>query len=435
MKYKTIDLCAGIGGIRRGFELTGEFENVLSAEIDEFACKTYEKLFGENPMNDLTTEEFKQEVVKTKYDVLLAGFPCQTFSRAGLQMGFRDSTKGTIFFDIADIISRTHPRAVFLENVDNLVSHDGGNTIRKIIETLEDELDYRVIGVNIDENGEYIYNRSSFVRNTKNFGLPQNRPRAYIMAFSKKKYGSAIKQLNGQLPFSSDYCVYNDVRDVLERKVDDKYYMSQGYLDTLKRHKERNKKNGNGFGFCIVNKGSSKRMIANAILATGGSGKERNLIYQPRKGIAGKMVSSKKTPLNSEGIRTMTPTEWGRLQGFIGYGFVEDGIDTFSFPDKTTDGQKYKQFGNSVSIPVIQAMANFMLQCFYTLEKQQVEVVRAMAQNNSSFNKRDVMEMLDLSSSQAGYLIKKMIENGELIKKSTGKTTCYVKPKSRKKKG
>ena len=117
MAYKTIDLCAGIGGIRRGFELTGEFENVLSAEIDDFACKTYEHLFGENPKNDLTSEEFKKKAASTDYDVLLAGFPCQTFSIAGKKLGFRDTTKGTIFFDIADIISRTNPRAVFLENV------------------------------------------------------------------------------------------------------------------------------------------------------------------------------------------------------------------------------------------------------------------------------------------------------------------------------
>ncbi len=163
-------------------------------------------------------------------------------------MGFRDSTKGTIFFDIADIISRTQPRAVFLENVDNLISHNKGNTIKTIIETLEDELGYRVIGVNIDENGEYVYSRSSFVRNTKYFGLPQNRPRAYIMAFSKKKYGSAIKLLNGQLPTSSERTIYYDLRDVLEKDVDDKYYMSQGYLDTLKKQRERNRSKGNGFG-------------------------------------------------------------------------------------------------------------------------------------------------------------------------------------------
>jgi len=432
--YKTIDLCAGIGGIRKGFELTGEFENVLSAEIDEYACRTYEKLFGDDPRNDLTTEEFKQKTIDTKYDVLLAGFPCQTFSRAGLQKGFRDTTKGTIFFEIADIISKTQPRAVFLENVDNLVSHDHGNTIETIIKTLEEELDYRVIGVSLNEDGEYIYSRSSFVRNTKYFGLPQNRPRAYIMAFSKKKYGKAVKQLNAQLPLDSDICVYQSVLDILEKRVEDKYYMSQGYLDTLKRHKERNKNNGNGFGYCVVNRKGVKNPIANAILATGGSGKERNLIYQPRKGIAGKLVSSKKTPLNNEGIRIMTPTEWGRLQGFIGYGFIDkDGVDQFAFPDDMTDGQKYKQFGNSVSIPVINKMAEFMLECFQTLEKQQVEVVRALAKNYESFNKRDVMELLDLSAYQAGNLLKKMVEDNELTRLSKGKTSCYTKSKRRKK--
>ena len=101
-------------------------------------------------------EEFKKKAVETNYDVLLAGFPCQTFSIAGQKLGFRDTTKGTIFFDIADIISRTKPRAVFLENVENLVSHDKGATLKRIITTLEDELEYRVIGVTIDENGEYI---------------------------------------------------------------------------------------------------------------------------------------------------------------------------------------------------------------------------------------------------------------------------------------
>ena len=157
MIYKTIDLCAGIGGIRRGFELTGKFENVLSAEIDPSAAKTYEHLYGDNPLNDLTSDDFKDKVAETDYDVLLAGFPCQTFSRVGKQLGFRDKTRGTIFFDIADIISRTNPRAVFLENVENLVSHDKGQTIRTIIETLEDELQYRVIGVSLDDDGNYVY--------------------------------------------------------------------------------------------------------------------------------------------------------------------------------------------------------------------------------------------------------------------------------------
>ena len=321
MIYKTIDLCAGIGGIRKGFELTGQFQNVLSAEIDPYAAATYKHLFGEDPTNDLTSDEFKNKVDTTEYDVLLAGFPCQAFSRIGKQLGFRDATRGTIFFQIADIISRTNPRAIFLENVENLVSHDHGNTIETIISTLEDELGYRVIGVTIDEEGNYDYSRESLVRNTRNFGLPQNRPRVYIMGFSKKKYGTAIKLLNKQLPLTSNETIFRDVNAVLEENVDDKYYMAQGYLDTLKRHKERNEKNGNGFGYCVLNQTGEEHPVAYTILATGGSGKERNLIFQPKEGVSGKKLSTKKTALNSEGIRMMTPTEWGRLQGFIGYGF------------------------------------------------------------------------------------------------------------------
>lgn len=428
MIYKTIDLCAGIGGIRRGFERTGSFENVLSAEIDPYAAKTYEHLFGDDPTNDLTSEQFKEQVDSIEYDVLLAGFPCQTFSRIGKKLGFRDTTRGTIFFDIADIISRTNPRAVFLENVENLLFHDHGNTIETIITTLEDELNYRVIGVTIDEDGNYEYNKDSFVRNSKYFGVPQNRPRVYIMAFSKKKYGSAIKLLNEQLPTASETVVYRDVFEILDTNVDDRYYMAQGYLDTLKRHRARNHNKGNGFGYCVVNQSEEEHPIAYTILATGGSGKERNLIYQPKEGIAGKIIEGKKTALNSEGIRVMTPNEWGRLQGFIGYAFInEKGEDEFEFPPDTTDGQKYKQFGNSVSIPVIETMAEFMVHCFNILEEQQVEVVMAMANNNAFFTKRDVMEMLDLNAIQAGVLLKKMVEAKELMRVSRGASTRYVK--------
>ena len=428
MIYETIDLCAGIGGIRRGFELTGVFNNVLSAEIDPYAAATYKHLFGEDPTNDLTSDEFKNKVDMTEYDVLLAGFPCQAFSRIGKQLGFRDATRGTIFFEIADIISRTNPRAIFLENVENLVSHDHGNTIETIISTLEDELDYRIIGVTIDEEGNYEYSRESLVRNTRYFGLPQNRPRVYIMGFSKKKYGKAIKLLNKQLPKGNDLQIFEDVNAVLEPEVDDKYYMAQGYFDTLKRHRERNEKNGNGFGYCVLNKSEDMHPVAYTILATGGSGKERNLVHQPKEGVSGKKLSTKKTVLNSEGIRMMTPTEWGRLQGFIGYGFLnEKGEETFSFPEGTTDGQRYKQFGNSVSIPVIKTMADFMLECFQTLEKQQTDVVKALADNNDFFTKRDVMEMLDLNHIQAGSLLKRMIDEKCLIRISSGKTTRYIK--------
>lgn len=426
MKYKTIDLCAGIGGIRKGFELTGEFENVLSAEIDDFACATYKHLFGDNPKNDLTSEEFKQKVVDTKYDVLLAGFPCQTFSRAGLQKGFRDTTKGTIFFDIADIISRTHPRAVFLENVENLVSHDKGETLKRIVNTLEDELGYRIIGVTLDEDGEYEYTRDSFVRNSRYFGLPQNRPRVYIMAFNKKTYGNAIKLLKAQLPDHRERePIAEDLNAILEDNVDDVFYMSSGYLETLKKHRVREHAKGHGFGYVVVNEPDNPHPISNTILATGGSGKERNLVRQYKEGVAGKELPTKKSPLNDEGIRVMTPKEWGRLQGFIGYAFMENGEDKFSFPSETTLAQQYKQFGNSVTIPVIEEMAHFMLSCFEIMTEDQEQLILQMAHNRSSITRRDVIELLKISSNQAGYLLRKLVAEKKLLLIDTRKKAHY----------
>lgn len=415
MIYRTIDLCAGIGGIRRGFELTGKFKNVLSAEIDEYACKTYEHLFGENPKHDLTSEEFKELTVKTEYDVLLAGFPCQTFSRAGQKLGFRDTTKGTIFFDIADIISRTNPRAVFLENVENLVSHDKGETLKRIVTTLEDELQYRIIGVTMDEDGAYVYSGKSFIRNSRNFGLPQNRPRVYIMAFSKKMYGDAVKVLTEDLPFSGSKIIAEDLNSVIEPEVDDVYYMASGYWETLKKHKVREKSKGHGFGYVVVNAPGIEHPIASTILATGGSGKERNLIYQPKEGVAGKMLPTKKTGLNSEGIRVMTPTEWGRLQGFLGYAFLdENGNETFSFPEGTTRTQQYKQFGNSVTIPVIEEMAHFMLACFDKMTAAQTELILELAKTKETISRRDVIESLRVSNNRANYLLRKMKQAGLL---------------------
>ena len=425
MKYRTIDLCAGIGGIRRGFELTGDFKNVLSAEIDPYAAKTYQLLFGEDPTNDLTSDAFKEKVSDTEYDVLLAGFPCQAFSRVGLQKGFRDATRGTIFFDIADIIQRTKPKAVFLENVEGLLYHDKGHTMKTIIDTLEDELRYRVIGVTLSDDGVYEYSKESFVRNTKDFRLPQNRPRAYIMAFSKDQYSKeAFKQLDAKLPTKSDKeDIYSDLNDIIETNVADKYYMADGYLQTLKKHKKRQADKGYGFGYCIVNEAGIEKPIASTILATGGSGKERNLIRQHKDGVAGKMIGDKKTPLNSEDIRVMTPTEWGKLQGFIGYAFVEDGIDTFHFPEGMTDGQKYKQFGNSVSIPVIEEMAQYMLRCFDMLDNYQEYIIVKEATKHEYLTNRMVMETLDVHLPKAKAILDNMVKTKKLIMYQNGKKT------------
>lgn len=426
MKYRTIDLCAGIGGIRKGFELTGRFENVLSAEIDLWAAKTYEHLFGDNPLNDLTSEEFKDKAANTDYDVLLAGFPCQSFSKVGKKLGFRDTTRGTIFFDIADIISRTNPKAVFLENVENLVSHNKGQTISTIVNTLEDELGYRIIGVSLDDDGDYSYSTKSFIRNTKNYGLPQNRPRAYIMAFSKKIFGNAIKLLTDDLPAKNEKIIFKDVDEILEPVAADQYYMAKGYLETLKKHKARQASKGYGYGYCIVNAETREQHIANTILATGGSGKERNLVFQPKEGVAGKWIVGKRTPLNDEGIRVMTPTEWGRLQGFIDYAFIDDsGVDKFSFPDETPDAQKYKQFGNSVSIPVIETMASFMLDCFEKMTGNQTEFVIKLAESKDYITKKDIIEGLRITAVQATYLLRKLVLSGELKIIAHGRYSKY----------
>lgn len=371
MMYRTLDLFAGIGGIRRGFELTKRFENVLSAEIDQYACQTYKHLFGEDPYNDVTDVNFKKKVKNTDYDVLLGGFPCQAFSIAGKKEGFKDRTRGTLFYDIAEIIELSRPKAFLLENVEGLVRHKRGQTFQIILETLVKDLNYKVIGVTESPlTGELIYEPNSFIFNSKKFGVPQNRPRVYLIGFDQYRYQDLGGLSNPELlPKSrSGPDLYTNLHEVLDYGADERYYLSQGYLDTLKKHRSRHKNRGNGFGYIVVNSPEIHEPISNALLATGGSGKERNLIYDPQTGIDGKVVKTKRTPLNSEGIRLMTPDEWGKLQGFIGYGFMKNGIDKFSFPDSISNAQKYKQFGNSVTIPVVEELANRMAEIIDGLE-------------------------------------------------------------------
>ena len=372
--YKVIDLCAGIGGIRRGFERGMEAVAVLSGEIDKYACATYKHIFGDDPNHDITTDEFKTLVAQTPYDILLAGFPCQTFSRVGLGEGFENEEKGQIFFHIAKIIKVTRPAAFFLENVDHIVMRDKGKTFNLIIETLEKELKYKVIGVTLNESGEHTYTSRDFVRNSRTFGVPQNRPRTYIIGFDRERFApDRLERLPNELPTGREQRLYEDLNNLLEENVEPKYYMASGYFDTLVRHRERQEGRGYGFGYRIVNEPDIEHPVANTILATGGSGRERNLIRQPREGIAGAVIEGKKTPLNNQGIRVMTPTEWGKLQGFINYGFLrDDGTEGFSFPAGMPDVQKYKQFGNSVTIPAVEEMARFMRRCFDILSENEV---------------------------------------------------------------
>lgn len=371
MRLKTIDLCAGIGGIRQGFKLAAdqlsiELINVASAEIDEWACKTYEHLYNENPRNDVTDSKFKEELQALHYDILLAGFPCQAFSSVGLRQGFEDKTKGTIFFDIAKIIKMTRPKVVFLENVQNLLSHDKKATFKTIVDTLDRQLNYQIVGIEYDEKGQPINIQNAFIRNSRNFGIPQNRPRVYVVAFSREYFDVHLPMIPTQTPTHREKpAIYTDLNDVLEKDVEPSFFLSSGYLETLEKHIVRQKEKGYGFGYRIVNESSIKHPIANTILATGGSGRERNLIYDPQNGknYAGMNIKGKYSPINNKCIRAMTPTEWGRLQGFIGYAFIDkDKVDRFTFPDGLPRNQQYKQFGNSVTIPVIEEMALFVFQ-------------------------------------------------------------------------
>ncbi|MCD7781540.1 MAG: DNA (cytosine-5-)-methyltransferase [Methanosphaera sp.] len=377
MIYKTIDLCAGIGGIRRGFELTGQCKNVFSAEIDKYACATYMHLYHENPMQDISKESCKEKIKHIDYDILLAGFPCQAFSSVGKKEGFEDKTRGTIFFHLADIIKRSKPKAFLLENVEGLITHKKGDTFNTILNVLINQLNYKIIGVHKDDEDNIVFNRNDLLRNSKYFGVPQNRPRVYLVGLNMDYY-SNYEDIIGSMDLPNHRTrpeIYHDLNDVISLREDKKYYLSSQYLETLKNHKRKQQKRGNGFGYMVVNDPSIKHPISNALLATGGSGKERNLIYDPQKEVEGLKVKNKKSPINNEGIRLMTPSEWAKLQGFKGYAFIdENGIDQFTFPRKVSNTQLYKQLGNSVSIPVIEEIAIMLISLLDKIGDKNVQV-------------------------------------------------------------
>ncbi len=337
--YRTIDLFAGIGGFRMGFENTGYFTNVFGVENDKFACLTYLENFNENPIGDISIidNERIHELVPD-FDVLLAGFPCQAFSIAGHRKGFTDS-RGHLFFDVMRILNIKKPQAFLLENVKGLLSHDKGETFKTILKYLQ----------------EAGYNVFYEVLNSKDYNLPQNRERVFIVGFRNK--------LNFSFPekIKLEKCVL----DILEQEVDKKYFLSERYIECLKRHKERHQNKGNGFGFQILD----VKGIANTLMARS-SGVERNLIKigSFNKGGQGDRVYSPlgiSTCLSANGggrgaktglylieeqIRKLTPRECARLQGFP---------DSFKIP--VSDTQSYKQFGNSVSVPVVEAIARNIL--------------------------------------------------------------------------
>lgn len=321
-KFKFIDLFAGIGGFRLALQNLGG-KCVFTSEWDKEAQKTYRANFGEFPFGDITKEETKR-FIPDGFDVLCAGFPCQAFSIAGKRGGFED-TRGTLFFDVAEIIKRKQPKAFFLENVKGLRNHDRGKTLETILNVLRNDLGY--------------YVPDPQVLNAKDFGVPQNRERIFIVGFHKDTNVSEFKY-----PEPLDKPV--SFKDIREKNVPPtKFYLSTQYLKTLQEHKARHESKGNGFGYEII----PDNGIANAVVC-GGMGRERNLVidkritdFTPTTHIKGEV--------NREGIRKMTPREWARLQGFP---------NEFVIP--VADASAYKQFGNSVAVPAIQATAEKILQ-------------------------------------------------------------------------
>jgi DNA (cytosine-5)-methyltransferase 1 len=319
--FKFIDLFAGIGGFRLAMQNLGG-KCVFTSEWDKEAQKTYLANFGEVPFGDITKEETK-EFIPEVFDVLCAGFPCQAFSIAGRRGGFED-TRGTLFFDVAEIIKRKRPKAIFLENVKGLINHNKGKTLETILNVLRNDLDYFV--------------PDPQVLNAKDFGVPQNRERVFIVGFRKD---TGVQEFTYPTPIKKN----KSFADVKEKKiVPTRYYLSTQYLQTLYNHKKRHESKGNGFGYEII----LDNAIANAIVV-GGMGKERNLVYDHR--IIDFTPETKiKGEVNREGIRKMTPREWARLQGFP---------DDFIIP--VADASAYKQFGNSVAVPAVQATGELIL--------------------------------------------------------------------------
>ena len=326
-KYRSIDLFAGIGGIRLGFDnaFSSNIETVFVSEWDEHAKKTYKDNFQDSfeIAGDITKINEKDIPV---FDICLAGFPCQAFSIAGTggagRNGFSDSFKGqnrgNLFLDVVRICEYHKPKVIFCENVKGLLMHDKGNTFRVIRQAFRDI-------------GYQVYWK---ILNSKDFGVPQNRERIYIVAVRD--------DLNvGEFIFPTANENDKTIRDILEKApISSRYYLSDVYVQTWRNHKARHEAKGNGFGYEIRDLDG----IAGTLVC-GGMGRERNLIVDHREH---SMVPEThiKGQINKEDIRKLTPREWARLQGFPD-----------SFKISLSDTHLYKQFGNSVTVNVIEAIA------------------------------------------------------------------------------
>lgn len=310
-KFKFIDLFAGIGGFRMAFQNLGG-KCVFTSEWDKFSQKTYEANYGEVPFGDIT--KVNEDLIPN-HDILLGGFPCQPFSIAGVSKknslgrahGFKDETQGTLFFDVVRIIESKRPKAFLLENVKNLVSHDKKRTFKIIKGTLE-ELGYSVYTKVLD--GQHF--------------VPQHRERIFIVGFDKNVY-----QGNENFEFPELPEPTHVIEDILESEVDDKYTLSDKLWNYLQNYAKKHKAKGNGFGFGLVDFDGISRTISARYYKDGSE------ILIPQEG---------KNP------RRLTPRECARLQGYP---------EEFIIP--VSDNQAYRQFGNSVVMPLVEFLGKAII--------------------------------------------------------------------------
>lgn len=317
-RFSFIDLFAGIGGFRIGLEAVGG-QCVFSCEKDENCQKTYSSWFGDIPYGDINQIDASEI---PDHDLVAAGFPCQPFSAAGVSKkkslgrdhGFNDKTQGNLFFVLASIISRKRPKAFILENVKNIVSHDSGNTWRRIYEILQD--------MNYDIRADVI-DASSWV--------PQHRERVFIVGFDRNRYGKRVA-----FEFPRQQTKRLSVIDILEDKIDDKYILTDRLWEYLKEYSKKHKERGNGFGYGIADiNGITKTLSAR--------------YYKDGSEIL--------IPVEGRNPRRLTPRECARLMGFPDY-----------LPIVVPDSQAYKQFGNAVVPQVVEAIAIQVMKALDMLE-------------------------------------------------------------------
>lgn len=326
-KFTFIDLFAGIGGMRIAFDRAGG-QCVYSSEWNKYSQQTYFANFGEQPEGDITKVNAADI---PDHDILVAGFPCQPFSIAGVSKknsmgratGFEDKTQGTLFFDVCRILKEKRPKAFMLENVKNLCSHDKGRTFQVIRESLE-ELDYEIFYKVLDG---------------QNY-VPQHRERILIVGFDRERYGDKI-----DFEFNLTPHVPKPVmRDILDEEVADKYTLSDKLWTYLQNYAAKHRAAGNGFGYGIAPLDGVSRTLSARYYKDG----SEVLIAQEGKN-----------------PRRLTPRECARLQGFP---------DTFKIP--VSDTQAYKQFGNSVVVPLMGEVAKLIVNNIETMDNEKEQDIQ-----------------------------------------------------------